>query len=396
MAYWQGGRDELKHAGRPSTRTYLGWLGVPRALTMTLLIDNDTQERVLEMAEAVEAMDDAFRQFGTHDAAFLPRTDLLSFPTVEEAGEMDKYWFAVLQGAIRDPPRVALRFRSDVHWFETDEAGNTTTKKYSTEPGLFMGFVLLFDSSNGELIGMLNDGVIQHYRVGALAGVAADQLAREDAASVGFIGSGEMARMYAEAFSVVRDIEEIAVFSRSPENRQSFAADVGDRLGVDGTPCETAAEAIEGVDIVASCTSSITPVIDTTLLEPGQFYVNVNEHELDPATADNVDRIVTTTRRPYIFNRDLVLGSDEEYEAYLDEWENGPFPVYSPIDFTEIREVLVGDAPGRADDDEIVFYDNRSCGIQFAALGQLIHRRAEEAGLGTEVPLSWFLQDIVS
>lgn len=63
-------------------------------------------------------------------------------------------------------------------------------------------------------------------------------------------------------------------------------------------------------------------------------------------------------------------------------------------DYRTLDEVIAGDVPGRQDDEETIYYHNRSAGIQFASVGNLVYERAIEAGEGTEVPLDWFQQDI--
>jgi hypothetical protein len=77
---------------------------------MALLIDNDVTERVLETGDVINLLADAFEQVGDGDAVFQPRTDIVS-PTATDG---DAYVWGSMLGAIRDPPRLALRFKSDV------------------------------------------------------------------------------------------------------------------------------------------------------------------------------------------------------------------------------------------------------------------------------------------
>ena len=63
--------------------------------------------------------------------------------------------------------------------------------------------MMVFSVRNGEPLAIINDGLIQHMRVGACAGLGAKYLARQDAV-VGIFGSGGMARTYLEAFAEVR------------------------------------------------------------------------------------------------------------------------------------------------------------------------------------------------
>ena len=52
-------------------------------------------------------------------------------------------------------------------------------------------------------------------------------------------------------------------------------------------------------------------------------------------------------------------------------------------------------AGGRQDDRQIsCFINNIGLGLQFAAVGALVHRLAREQGLGIQLPDSWFTEDV--
>ncbi|MFB6097309.1 MAG: ornithine cyclodeaminase family protein [Haloferacaceae archaeon] len=358
---------------------------------MARLIDNDATARVLETAEAVAVLEDAFTQLAENEATFQPRTDVVS-PVTESSDDYewddDPEWYTwgSLLGAITDPPRLALRFKSDV--LSWDTSGDTIVEsKYNVEPGTFMGFIFLFDSSTGELLGLLNDGELQHVRVGATAGVAADHLAREDASTVGMLGSGGMARTYLEAFAAVRDIETARVYSPTRENREAYAAEMGEALGIDVEAVDGPEAAVADVDIAAACTDTRSPVYFEEWLSPGTFVTNTVPTELDDAVLAAADRVVTTDNRPF---QRYVIGDEEDDERYTrrhPEW-------FEAREYETLGEVLTGEGPARTDPDETIVYDNISAGIQFAAVGNLVYERAVERDLGVEIPLSWFQQDI--
>jgi ornithine cyclodeaminase/alanine dehydrogenase-like protein (mu-crystallin family) len=75
--------------------------------------------------------------------------------------------------------------------------------KYCVRPGLFCGLILLFSTEDGAPLAIMNDGYLQHMRVGALYGLGAKYLARSDASVVGMLGSGGMARSHLTAFAAV-------------------------------------------------------------------------------------------------------------------------------------------------------------------------------------------------
>jgi alanine dehydrogenase len=353
---------------------------------MALLIDNDVTDRVLSMDDALPAMEDAFTQLGRGEATFHPRVDTWS-PTAERG---DYHWYAAMIGAMSEPPRLALRFRSDVTRQVQKHADEPPIgERFNVEPGTFMGFVLLYDTSEGSLIGLLNDGVLQHTRVGATVGVACDQLAHGDASTIGILGSGGMARSFARAFALVRDVESITVYSPTRDHREAYAEEMSEELGVDITAVSSGREAVRGTDVVGVCTNARNPVFMADWLEPGQFITNVTVNEIDPAVFDEVDRVFATANRPY---SDAYIGTKEEREAVypMNDWD------YQENDFPRLDQLLVGNDPGRRTDDETLFYYNNSSGLQFAAVCSLIYERAKEQDLGTEIPLSWFQQDVVS
>jgi ornithine cyclodeaminase/alanine dehydrogenase-like protein (mu-crystallin family) len=349
---------------------------------MALLIDNDAADRVLEMDDAIEVITEAFAQHGDQQAAFYPLQQLAA-PT---AADGDAFVWGHHLGAIRDPPRLAFRFKSDVTEWVEHEAG-TTREKFNVERGTFMGFVLLFDASTGELLGLLNDGVVQHVRVGATAGVGCAQFARADADTVGLVGSGGMAEVYLEAFDEVRDLSQVSVYSPTRDHRESFATEMNDRLGVAVEAVDDPETAVRDADIVATCTDASQPVIEAEWLDDGVFLTNVRALEVPAAAIEAADRRYTTSNEAY---ETRVLGSDDERAYLRSRAGHGA----QDTDFTTLGSVLSRDAAGRETPDETIYFDNRAMGIQFAAVGDLAYRRAREQDLGVELPLSWFQQSM--
>ena len=349
---------------------------------MALLIDNDVARQVLTMPDAIDAIEAAFRQHGRGDAEFYPLAELVS-PT---AAEGDYYIWGSHLGAVRDPPRFALRFKSDVStWLEVE--GSRRREKFNGQPGTFMGFILLFDTTDGTLLGLLNDGVVQHVRVGATAGVACDEFARQDASTVGVLGSGGMADVYLEAFATVRDIDEVRVYSTTRENREAFAAEMNEELDADVAAVDSAEAAMRDVDIAACCTNASHAIYDPDWLSPGTFLTNVRAVEIPPEALDAVDRCFATNNEPY---QTRVIGSEEERATYNEQADHGD----QDTDFPLLGASLAGEIEGRTDDDETIFFENRATGFQFAAVSHLAYELAKDAGLGTVVPLDWFQQDV--
>jgi ornithine cyclodeaminase/alanine dehydrogenase-like protein (mu-crystallin family) len=355
---------------------------------MPLLINNDVAARVLRISDAVVVVESALRQLAEGNAAFQPRTDFWS-PKVAVG---DFFRWGSLIGMIADPPTFALRFKSDI--MEWKGSGESATEKwFNMQPGRYCGFIILIDTRNGEIIGLLNDGVIQHARVGANAAVGVKYLSREDSYVLGMLGSGGMARSYAEAICAVRPIREIQVFSPTPGNREKFADEMAQKLGVSARAMDSPHSAVKNADIVATCTDSRRPVFTADMIElvrPGPFIVRTRREEIDDAARKLIDRVVINSREGF---GEFVIGSEAERNRRpMNPEYRRAYSAHGAHD--RLADILVGKAVGRTSPRQSIYYENQSSGIQFAAVGRLVYEKAKAAGLGVPIPMEWFQQDI--
>jgi len=233
---------------------------------------------------------------------------------------------------------------------------------------------------------------LQHVRVGATAGVGAKYLARPDAAVLGVLGSGGMARTYTEAIHSVRKLQEVRVYSPTPDNREKFADEMSKKIGVRVVPCDSARSALTDVDMVATCTDSRVPVYTADMIKwhrPGAFLVRCRPDEMDDATFQAVNKIFVNATEGYT---DLVIGSEQDRARRPSNKEYRRR--YGKTSYPKLANVIAGEIPGRESNAETIFYHNTSAGLQFAAVGRLVYERAKARNLGINIPIDWFLQDI--
>lgn len=363
-----------------------------------LLIDNDVVAQVLTTKDCIEAQARAFAGILTGASVGRPRLD--TFMPCER--EDSYYRFGSVEGATDGVH--AVRLKSDILSWPGGAHGTKSETKYCIEPGTYCGLVILFSTRNGEPLAIMNDGHLQHMRVGAAAGLGARLLSRENSRRVGMIGSGGMARTALEAFIAVRPIEEVRVYSRNPENCRRYAEEMSAQLGIAVTPVATAREAVRGADILATTTDSMAPVIDAAWLEPGMHVVGIGPLDLPKDAENRIDVVVRQGVEAFDmpetggFRRDIghsrsafVGGSAEEQKRLppvsrkLGSGRSSPFYI----------DVISGRAPGRTSDAQITQYRPvGNWGLQFAACGALAYRAAKERGLGIKLPTEWFLQKI--
>jgi ornithine cyclodeaminase/alanine dehydrogenase-like protein (mu-crystallin family) len=363
-----------------------------------LMIDNDVVKSVLTMRECIEAQERAFAGTLTGASVSRPRIDMF-VPCNREDGY---YRWGSVEGA--SDGVLAVRLKSDIMTWPEGPDGTRTESKYCMRPGTYCGLVLLFSTQDGEPLAIINDGHLQHMRVGASAGVGARLLAREDASTVAMIGSGGMARTVLEALVEVRNIKSVKIYSRLAANREAFAAELSTRLGVMIEPVASAREAVRGADILATCTDSMDPVVEGSWIEPGMHVVNIGPHDLGLDAVARMDVVVRqgidTLPMPEdaVFRKGVghshgafVGGSPEEQKRLPKSSSKRVAQSAGPL----YADVISGKASGRTGRDQISQYRPvGNWGLQFSSVGAVVYRRAKQQGLGRKLPTEWFLQDI--
>ncbi len=118
---------------------------------------------------------------------------------------------------------------------------------------------MLFEGETRQLICLMDYGVLNSLRVGAIAGVAGRHLAPKGAKVMGLLGSGWQAGPQVVAMlKAVPSLELIKVYSRTPANRESFAETMSAQMGMRIEPVGSIADAIDDADIVDLCAPATT------------------------------------------------------------------------------------------------------------------------------------------
>jgi alanine dehydrogenase len=286
---------------------------------MTLLISNEDAGQMLTMPAVIEALVGSYLGLASGEAVCRPRIDV-ELPS-GDSGQL--YRWSTMEGG--GPGYFAIRMKSDiVHWQE--ENGVATREKYCVRPGLFCGLIFLFSTQTGEPLALLNDGVIQHMRVGADSGIGVKYMARENSEIVGMLGSGGMARSHIEAFLAARPgIRRLQVYSPTRANREKFASEVAERYAIEAVAVEAPEAIYEGADIVAAVTDAARPVLDGDRLEAGCHVVNIGAGgSPDPRTIERCDVYLRFGDAPAPRGRP-EYGLDDEYLSFTADAPFGRF-----------------------------------------------------------------------
>lgn len=316
-------------------------------------------------------------------AIFLTEKDVNEILTMDIALETVEESFKLLaEGTATNSPRSRLRLPNGVLNFMAGAApgaGVMGFKSYGVARGYPVRFyVQLSSTETGDLLAVIEASGLGQIRTGAASGVATRHMAREDASSVGIIGSGSQARTQLEAVCKVREVTSARVYSRKPENRDKFASDMSAALGIDVKAVESGEACVKDADIVITMTSTSRPVLEGEWLSPGT-HINAAganhwmRRELDGEAVRRSDVIVT----------------DDIEQAKL---ECGDL-IY-PIEFGTIRweqvinlsNIVGGITKGRNSAEDITLFESQGLALEDLTTGMRVYTIARERGIGHQLP----------
>lgn len=374
------------------------------------IINNELVAQLLTMDDCIQAQEAAFKKLPSGRAIHRPRIDMY-YP----CGREDGYFrWGTMEGACDG--YFAIRMKSDIIVWPGDKTGNWTEDKYCREPGTYCGLILLVSTDNAEPLAFINDGALQHMRVGGGAAIGVKYLSRQDSHVVGMLGSGGMARSFLEAFTCVRDIQQCRVYSPTARNREAYAQEMSRRLRIEVLPVDNARAAVKGADILSSCTDAMKPVYDADWIEPGMHVTNVGRREMPDAAAEKFDVVIRQgtaglqMKQTERFQAERGLSPAAFIGGTVEEMKRLPAKNPQPGfggddpefkdrgrggDKPDFADLVSGRAKGRTDPRQVTFYRNvGNQGLQFSAVSAVVYKKAIELGLGREIPTDWFLQDI--
>jgi ornithine cyclodeaminase/alanine dehydrogenase-like protein (mu-crystallin family) len=224
-----------------------------------------------------------------------------------------------------------------------------------------MGVICVSSEEDGRPLALIDAQAVTALRTGAVAAIAAQELAREDASSAGIVGCGVFGGWAARCLAAAEYGPGVC-FDPDPDRAGALAGELGWEAGSreDALAC----------DVVTFVTPGHAPVLHATDLRPGVHLNMLGADGPGKAEAD-VDAVARC-------------------RAFCDEWEQASHGgeltgaisagLVSQGDVTELGEVLTGMSPGRTSDEEVTLFDSTGLAIQDLAICHAV-LEAHEAGV---------------
>jgi thiomorpholine-carboxylate dehydrogenase len=227
-------------------------------------------------------------------------------------------------GKIQQPVRTVLRIAEQEGFFALMPAvhGDLMGVKLVTfyERNILLpthqAVIQLLDAKTGEPLVAMDGRLITEMRTAAVSAIATRLLAPQDSKTLAILGSGVQARSHLAALRLVRQFQEVRVWSRTPANAQRFASETG------AAPCPTAEAAVRGADVVINVASVREPLVQGAWLGPQTLVcavatVTPDRRELDDAAMQAA--IVVESREAALRESGDIIGSGQPVYAELGE-----------------------------------------------------------------------------
>lgn len=238
-----------------------------------------------------------------------------------------------------------------------------------------LGLLTLLDPATGIPVAIMDATLITACRTGAMTAVGAKYLARPDARILGHVGARGTALWNVLLLSLVLDLAEIRVTSRRPESREAFGRQLAAAVATPVRVMETPEETLDGADILVEASRLTTPqpLLRTSAVRPGAFvvpYGTISAVEID--LLDVMDKVVVDDWR------EAQAGRFGALRPHVDSGRLTADSLHA-----ELGQIVTGQRPGRERPDERILFWHRGLAILDIAVGQLILRKADNAGVGT-------------
>lgn len=208
--------------------------------------------------------------------------------------------------------------------------------------------ILLSEIVTGYPIAIMDGTLCSDLRTAAISAVAAKYLAKTNVQTIGFIGSGEQAKMHLLTFAhMFPSLKKCKVASRKSESEFKFIEQMSKLLpNIDIVPCNGNYElSSKNSDIVITAISAQLPVLQANWLNEGVLYCHVGGWEDDYSVPLSMDKIIcddwnSVKHRTQTISRLYQMGQLKDEDIYAD-----------------LHEIISLQKVGRTSDKEKIYFN---------------------------------------
>ncbi|NYH16362.1 ornithine cyclodeaminase family protein [Paraburkholderia bryophila] len=316
-----------------------------------LLLDKDQVERLMQPADVMEAVREAFVLHSDREGRV--------FPVVREALATGGI-FGIKSGDV--PSQGLLGFKAAGFWLDNRKRGG--------EP--HQATVMLMDPATGRPLCVIDGNAITTLRTGAAGAWGLKTLARADSASVCVFGAGVQAAIQLRfALDHLPALEKVRYVTYdgqpNPQFESAFSARCDVSLATDKN------DAVATSDIVITATPGAGALFDAQALQAGTH--------LNCVGAD------TQGKRELpddVLARVTLVVDDREQAKRIGETQWAP-----STPSVELGDLLTGKETFHRQPTDITLFDMTGLALQDLTVARVLYRRALAERVGSSIPWPW-------
>lgn len=232
---------------------------------------------------------------------------------------------------------------------------------------------LLAEVTTGYPLMISEMTLLTAFRTAATSALAASYLAKENAKSLGIIGTGAQAEFLILAHQIGQEISKIKFFDIDTKAMEKFSANLsGYNLQLEA--CQDVYSTIHDVDVIITATAARKRVhlLQNDWIKSGVHISGIGgdapgKTEIDPAIIRRSKVVVE------YYTQSIMEGEIQNLE--------------NPDIYAELWEIVSGNKRGRENDEEITFFDSVGFALEDYSVLKLIYRLAEQFNIGEYVNL---------
>lgn len=257
---------------------------------------------------------------------------------------------------------------------------------------------ILNDIETGAPLAYMSANLLSAYRTGAVPGVGARYLARQDSKVIGLLGPGVMGKTAVAAFiTACPQIDTIKVKGRGQQSLDSFLTWVAATYPQITTIeiVDSLEDVVRGSDIVTYCNSGETgdpstyPIVKREWVKPGAFLAMPAYCRLDEGMEqDDIRKVLDNTGLYQAWYEEVPKPAHHHIPVigvrFMDMIAEGKITLDQ---LEDIGEIVSGEAPGRQNDEEIIIMSVGGLPVEDVAWATVIYRNALAQGIGVKLNL---------
>ena len=306
---------------------------------MTLILSERDVESLLSMNEAVSTVEEAFRRQGE--------------------GEVSN----IMRSRSRGASSVLNVMHANLSYLRRGGLKAYVSSRAGTKFAL-----LLFDTSDSNLLAVMGADILGRFRTGAASGVATKHLYGRPSGTLAVLGSGRQALTQVLAVKEVMSLDAVRAWSPTPEHSRAFAQKLK-AYGINGMASHSPAAALEGAEVATAITSSRAPFLTPEMLDD-VVHMNIaggdvpDHAEVTPAAVGAFDTVAV----------DDLAQAKIEYGDLIQAVEEGAFAWESAV---ELGAVVAGKIKPRGR----TLFKSGGAALEDVAVASTVYDRAIKSGI---------------